>query len=423
MQYSMAATVKAMKIQEVILKAVSKEILWIDAADIIGVSYRTMKRWKEKYQTQGYDGIFDRRMRSPSPKRAPFSEVETILGLYRDKYMSFNVTHFHEHLREDHNIRRGYTFVKTLLQTAGLVAKTKVRGKHRKRRPRKPLIGMMCHLDGSPHPWIPALPDQYFDLLVLLDDANTEIYDMELVDEEGTLECMRLLRDTIAKRGIFCSLYTDRAGHFFVTPKAGGKVNENNLTQIGRALTELGIQPIPSYSPQGRGRGERMNETLQGRLPNEFRLHGIKTKEAANQFLREVYIQKFNKRFKVKPTESGSAFLPVPMHLNLDLIFCVKEPRVVGADNTVSWKRLTLQIDKSPLRVSFAKCRVMVNEHIDGSLSLTFGPHVIGRFDAEGKALSIHPADSKIASPGTFKRREIESFSQKEPLGLVLEAA
>ena len=387
MQYSMAATVRAMKIQEVILKAVSKEILWIDAADIIGVSYRTMKRWKERYQTHGYDGIFDRRRRRPSPKRVPLNELETILGLYRDKYMGFNVTHFHEHLREDHGIRRGYTFVKTALQTAGLVAKTKVRGKHRKRRPRKPLVGMMLHLDGSPHPWIPDLPDQFFDLIVLMDDANTEIYDMELFDEEGTLECMSALKTCVEKHGIFCSLYTDRAGHFFFTPKAGEKVNENNLTQIGRALAELGITPIPSYSPQARGRGERMNETLQGRLPNEFRLHGIKTKEDANRFLKEVYMPRHNKRFKVKPEQGGSAFLPLPPHVDLDLIFCVKEPRVVNPDNTVSFNRLTLQIDKSPLRVSFTKCRVMVHQHIDSTFSITYGPHVIGHYDAEGQSL------------------------------------
>jgi len=180
MQYSTVAMVKAMKIQEVILKAVSGQILWIEAADIIGVSYRTMKRWKIRYEQNGYDGIFDRRMKKPSPKRIPLHEVQTILTLYREKYMGFNITHFHEKL-PDHGIHRGYTFVKTALQTAGLVEKTKVRGKHRKRRPRKPLIGMMLHLDGSPHEWIPDLPGQFFDLLVLMDDATNEIYDMILV--------------------------------------------------------------------------------------------------------------------------------------------------------------------------------------------------------------------------------------------------
>lgn len=423
MQYSMAATVRAMKIQEVILKAVSKEILWIDAADIIGVSYRTMKRWKERYQKHGYDGIFDRRAKRPSPKRVPLNELETILSLYRDKYMGFNVTHFWEHLRESHGIKRGYTFVKCALQTAGLVAKTKVRGKHRRRRPRKPLVGMMLHLDGSPHPWIPDLPDTFFDLLVLMDDADSKIYDMELFDEEGTMECMSAIKNCVEKYGIFCSLYTDRAGHFFFTPTAGGKVNENNLTQVGRALTELGIVPIPAYSPQARGRGERMNETLQGRLPNEFKLHGIKTKEDANRFLKEVYMPRHNKRFTVKPEQEGSAFLPVAPHVDLDLIFCVKEPRVVGQDNTVSFNRRILQIDKSPLRISFAKCRVMVHEHINGSLSITFGPHVVGRYDAHGKTLPIHSNPPRIVAPEVFKRKKIESSDLKEPVGMVLEAA
>ena len=386
-QYSMPATVKAMKIQEVILKAASKQILWTEAADIIGVSYRTMKRWKVRYEENGYDGIFDRRMRRPSPKRAPFKEVERILSLYRENYKGFNVTHFHEKLQDHHRIRRGYTFVKALLQTAGLVEKSKTCGKHRKRRPRKPLVGMMLHLDGSTHEWIPDLPGVFFDLLVLMDDATGEIYEMELVDEEGTLSCMRLLKNCIAKHGIFCSLYSDRAAHFFLTPKAGGPVQEGHLTQIGRALTELGIRPIPAYSPQARGRGERINATLQDRLCNEFRLHGIKTKEAANLFLKQTFIRQFNQRFAVKAGQSGSAFVPLQPHLDLDLIFSIKEERTVGHDNTLAFERLILQIEPSHLRVSFAKCRVMVHQHLNQTLSITFGPHLLGHYDAQGKPL------------------------------------
>ena len=387
MQYSMTATVKAMKIQEVILKAVSKQILWTEAADIIGVSYRTMKRWKVRYEIHGYDGIFDRRMRGPSPKRVPFGELRKILDLYRTTYHGFNVTHFHEKLRDHHGITRGYTFVKCALQTAGLVERSPVRGKHRKRRPRKPLIGMMLHLDGSTHEWIPDLPGAFFDLLVLMDDATGEIYEMELVDEEGTVTCMKLLRGCVAHHGIFCSLYSDRATHFFLTPKAGGPVQEGHLTRIGRALTDLGIRPIPAYSPEARGRGERINETLQGRLCNEFRLHGIKTKEAANQFLKDTYIRQFNKRFAVKPEQPGSAFVPVQDHVDLDLIFSIKEERTVGHDNTVTFERLILQIEPSHLRVSFAKCRVMVHQHLDQTLSITYGPHLLGRYDPQGKLL------------------------------------
>jgi len=383
----MTATVKAMKIQEVILKAVSRQIHWTEAADIIGVSYRTMKRWKARYEEHGYDGIFDRRMKTPSPKRVPFQELQTILSLYRTTYRDFNVTHFHEKLRAHHGITRGYTFVKKTLQTAGLVEKSPARGKHRKRRPRKPLVGMMLHLDGSTHEWIPDLAGVFFDLLVLMDDATGEIYEMLLVDEESTLTCMLLLRDCIAARGIFCSLYSDRAGHFFFTPKAGGKVLEGHLTQIGRALTDLGIRPIPAYSPQARGRGERINETLQGRLPNEFRLHGIKTKEAANLFLKQTFIRQFNQRFAVKAEQPGSAFVPVQSHINLDLIFSIKEERTVGHDNTVAFERLIFQIEPSHLRVSFAKCRVLVHQHLDRTFSITFGPHLLGRYDAQGKLL------------------------------------
>lgn len=387
-QYSMTATVKAMKIQEVILRAASKQILWTEAADIIGVSYRTMKRWKVRYEINGYDGIFDRRMKRPSPKRAPFQEVQTILELYRNTYQGFNVTHFHEKLQEHHGIDRGYTFVKTLLQTAGLVEKSRSRGKHRRRRPRRPLVGMMLHLDGSPHEWIPHLPGQFFDLLVLMDDATNEIYEILLADEEDTLGCMTLLKDCIAQHGIFCSLYSDRASHFFFTPKAGDKVLEGHLTQIGRALRDLGVKMIPSYSPQARGRSERMNETLQGRIPNELRLHGIKTKDQANRFLKEVFVKKFNQRFKVKPEQPGSAFVPLPAHFDLDRIFSIQAERTVGYDNTVSFQRFTLQIEPSELRVSFAKCRVTVHQHLDQTLSITFGPHLLGRYDSQGHLLT-----------------------------------
>jgi len=386
MQYSIAAMVKAMKIQEVILKAVSGQILWIDAADIIGVSYRTMKRWKVRYEQFGYDGIFDRRMKKPSPKRVPLKEAQTILTLYSEKYMDFNIAHFCDKLPA-HEIKRSYTFIKTLLQTAGLAKKAPKKGKHRRKRPRKSLADMMLHLDGSPHEWISALPGQFLDLLVLMDDATSEIYNIMLVPEEDTLSCMSLLKSCIEKHGIFCSLYSDRASHFFLTPKAGQPVKENHFTQIGRALNELGVTMIPSYSPQGRGRSERENRTLQGRVPNEFRLHGIKTIEEANRFLKEQYVKEHNNRFAVLPEQSGSAFIPVAKHVNLKLIFSIKEQRVVNPDNTVSFQRHTLQIDASVLRTSFAKCRVNVHLHIDNTISITFGPHIIGRYNSLGETI------------------------------------
>lgn len=385
--YTQKGVIKAMKIQEVILRAMSKQILWSEAAEIIGVSYRTMKRWKIKYKEHGYDGVFDKRTKQPSPKRVPLKEVEEMLCLYREKYWDFNTKHFYEHLVEDHGITRSYTFVKTALQGAGLVAKEKTRGKHRKKRPRRPLPGMMLHLDGSPYEWLPDLPGQMFDLLVLMDDAHNEVYGMKLVPEEDTLGCMELIKDCIASKGLFCSLYTDRASHFFWTPVAGGKVQEGHLTQIGRALKECNIEPIPSYSPQGRGRSERMNGTLQGRLPFEIRLKGIKTLKEANQYLKDFYIPYHNKRFKVKAGQPGSAFVPIASHIDLERIFSIQEPRVVNHDNTVHFKNMILQIEPSQMRVSFAKCRVLVHEHTDQTLSISYGPHILGSFDAQGKAL------------------------------------
>jgi len=198
---------------------------------------------------------------------------------------------------------------------------------------------------------------------------------------------MTLLKDCVAKRGIFCSLYSDRASHFFLTPKAGEKVLEGHLTQIGRALRDLGVKMIPSYSPQARGRSERMNETLQGRIPNELRLHGIKTKDAANRFLKEVYLKEHNRRFKVKPEQPSSAFVPVSAHIDLDRIFSIQAERVVNHDNTVSFQRLVLQIEPSRLRVSFARCRITVHQHLDQTLSITYGPHVLGRYDSDGTLL------------------------------------
>lgn len=389
MQYSMAAMVKAMKIQEIILRATSNQITWVDAAHIIGVSYRTMKRWKQRYQKFGYDGIFDRRAKRPSPKRIPLEKLQTILGLYRTTYRDFNVIHFHEKLRQEHKISISYTFVKTALQTAGLVEKSPKRGRHRIKRLRKQLVGLMLHLDGSTHEWIPDLPGQFFDLIVLLDDATGEIYEMILVPEEDMASCMTVLRDCIEKHGIFSSLYSDRASHFFLTPKAGQPVRENHFTQLGRALHELGITMIPAYSPQARGRSERMNQTLQGRLPNELRLRGIKTLEEANRFLKNVYTQTHNKNFAVKPAQNQSAFIPLQPHIDLDMIFSVKEPRTVAPDNTVQFQNLCLQISKSPLRISFAKCRVMVHLHLDQTLTIIFGPHILGRYDAAGKPLIV----------------------------------
>jgi transposase len=378
--YPESALERAMKIQEAILRAMAKKITWGQAAEIIGISDRQMRRWYERYREFGYDGLFDRRLQRPSPKRVPVETVEQVLGLYREKYFELNVRHFAEKLREQHHIRLSYTWIKSALQGAGLVKKGRSRGVHRRRRARRPLPGMLLHLDGSRHRWFQD--DRWYDLLVVL-DATSEVYYAQLVEQESTRTVMAALREVVERKGVFCALYSDRASHFFVTPHAGGKVDAERLTQVGRALKELGIQMIPAYSPQARGRSERNFGTWQGRLPQEMRLKGITTVEAANQFLRQEYMTEFNRRFGVPPAQAGSAFLPCRGR-ELDFIFSIRHERTVARDNTVELGERRLQIEPVGWRGSLACCRVLVHEHLDGTLSVSYGPHLVGRYNAQG---------------------------------------
>jgi transposase len=384
--YSKAAVERAMKVQEVILRAMAKKITWWQAAEIIGISDRQMRRWHERLEEFGYEGLFDRRRGQPSPKRVPLATVEQVLGLYRDRYFDLNVQHFHEKLEAQHGIELSYTWVKQALQGAGLVARGRKRGVHRKRRERRPLPGMLLHIDGSRHRWFQD--ERWYDLIVILDDASSEIYYAQLVEEESTATVMAGLREVMERKGLFCALYSDRGSHFWLTPKVGGKVDPHRLTQVGRALRELGVQMIPAYSPQARGRSERSFGTWQGRLPQELRLHAITTVDEANRFLREEYIGEFNRRFQVAPAQRGSAFVACPRSKELDLIFALQFERTVNRDNTVSFQNLALQIERVPWRGTLAGCNVLVHQHLDGTISLTHGPHRLGRYNPQGVALT-----------------------------------
>jgi transposase len=379
--YPRAAVERMMKIQEVILRAMAKKITWWQAAEIIGMSDRQMRRLHWRYREHGYDGLLDRRVGKPSPKRVPLAVAEQVLGLYREKYFDLNVRHFHEKLREKHQIGLSYTWVKKALQGAGLVRRERQRGVHRRRRERRPLPGMLLHIDGSRHRWFQD--DRWYDLLVILDDATSEIYYAQLVEEESTMTVLRALREVIEQQGIFCALYSDRASHFFWTPRAGGKVDAERATQVGRALQELNIRMIPAYSPQARGRSERGFGTWQGRLPQELRLQEIGTLEEANQFLRERYRAEFNQRFQVAALQSGSAFLPC-RRKDLDEVFSVQQQRVVNRDNTVVVGGIVFQIEPTRWRGTLAGCAVTVCEHLDQMWSIRYGPHVVGRYTAQG---------------------------------------
>jgi transposase len=378
-QIPAAETERMMKAQEVILKAAAGKLKWWEAAEIMGVTDRTMRRWRERLNEHGYSGLWDYRKRSPSPKRVPMQTVEEVLHLYREKYFDFNVQHFHEKLRELHGIELSYTWVKTALQTAGLVKRRKKPGSHRKRRPRRPLPGMMLHIDGSEHRWFGD--ERYYELIVVLDDATSEIYYAQLVEAESTRTVMAALREVVETRGLFCSLYSDRAEHFFVTSKHGERVDTSRSTQVGRALQGLGVKMIAAYSPQARGRSERNFGTWQGRLPQELRVRGINDLAQANDFLRNEYISEFNGRFTVTPAQKGSAFVRVRRR-DLDWIFSVQHERTVNNDNTIALENRLFQLDKTRWRNTLAGQTVVVHEHLDGRMSIRYGPHVIAQYAA-----------------------------------------
>jgi transposase len=375
---------RMMKLQDVLLKAMAKKITWWTAAEIIGVSDRTMRRWRERLEQDGYSGLADRRKGKASTRRVPVKTVEQVLGLYRDRYHDLNVRHFHEKLREEHGIELSYTWVYQALVGAGLVQKRRRRAPHRRRRERRPLPGMLLHIDGSKHRWLND--DRWYDLLVILDDATSKIYYAQLVEEESTRTVMAALREVIEREGVFCALYSDRGRHFFVTPKAGEKVDKQRVTQVGRALRELGVQMIPAYSPQARGRSERNFGTWQGRLPQELRLAGIGNVEQANRFLRERYISKFNAKFAVPAAQKGTAFRRCSRK-DLDWVFTVQSERVVAKDNTVAIADRHWQLDKTRFRHTLAGCTVTIHQHLDATVSIRFGPHMVGRFDAQGRPL------------------------------------
>ncbi len=356
----------------------------LEAGELLGMSERQFRRYRDRFEEDGLEGLVDRRLGKPSPKRVPARERDRMLELYREAYRGWNVKHFHEHLRRDHGFRWGYTWVKTQLHTAGLVERAKRRGAHRRKRERKPFEGMMLHQDGSRACWLAGEPP--FDLIVTMDDATSTIYSAFLVEEEGTASSFRALLEVFTAHGLPSSLYTDRGSHYFYTPQADGPVDKQHLTQVGRALKQLGIEHIPAYSPEARGRSERMFGTLQDRLIKELALAGIADITAANQFIREVYLPQHNSRFAKPAALADSAFVAADPAL-LAEILCLEEERIVARDNTVVYGRRRLQLPANPSRAHYVKATVKVREYPDGTLAVFHGPRRLARYDAAGQAL------------------------------------
>jgi transposase len=376
--------IRRMRFADVLGRTERSELSQMEAAELLGISERTFRRWRDRQQEMGEAGLADRRL-APSLRRALVSEIERMLGLYRDLYRGFTVKHFHEQLGKRHNYTLGYTVTKLHLHRAGLVQAATKRSAHRKKRPRRPMVGMLLHQDASTHAWLPGNPGKH-DLVVTMEDATSAIYSAFLVDQEGTASSLRGVRDVVAKHGLFCSLYTDRGSHYFFTPEGGGKVSKTVLTQFGRALKQLGVEHIAAYSPQARGRSERAFETLQDRLPKELKLAGIDTVEAANRWLSDVYIAEYNQRFAIAAEQEGSAFVADAMEAWREIL-CIQEERTVGNDNTVKWERRSLQLPPSRLRPHFVKATVRVHEYPDGQLAVYWGPHRLADYAADGSLI------------------------------------
>jgi transposase len=373
--------IRRMRFFDVLGRTERSELSQIEAAEMLGISERTFRRWRDRHRDEGPCGLSDRRL-EPSPRRAPVAEIERMLGLYRDLYRGFTVKHFHEHLGRRHGYTLGYTVTKLHLHRAGLVTPARCRSAHRKKRPRRPMVGMMLHQDASTHAWLPGDASKH-DLVVTMDDATSAIYSAFLVAQEGTASSLRGVREVVAAHGLFCSLYTDRGSHYFETPAAGARVSKTVLTQFGRALKQLGIEHIAAYSPQARGRSERVFSTLQDRLPKELALARIGTVVAANAWLRDVYIPEHNKRFAIGAEQTGSAFA-IDKDGVWREILCVQEERRVGNDNTVKWRRSILQLPPSRLRPHFVKTTVRVHEYPDGRLAVFWGPHRLADYEPHG---------------------------------------
>jgi Helix-turn-helix domain len=387
MAYPLAAMERAMTVRDVILQALAGKVSWIQAAEILGRSPRSIRRLRLKLERYGFDELYDRRRRTPSPKRAPVAEVQRVLALYRERYQGFNVRHFHQIARREHAVRFCYAFVKKALQGAGLVAKHRPRGRHRRRREPRPCFGELLHLDGSRHQWLALVPEQWLTMLVVVDDATKQLLYAQLwPGGESVAAVMTALRTVLQRYGLPMALYTDRAHWAVHTPVAGAGPDRTRLTQVGRALARLGIEHILGYSPQARGRSERANRTLQGRLVNELRAAGITTVALANRYLREHFLPIFNAEFARTPAEPTSAFIPLG-RVDLEQILCVEHERVVGRDNVVTADQVPLQLAKQPGRRTCAGLRVVVRRHLDGHHSVWYGTRCLGRYGPRGQAL------------------------------------
>lgn len=367
-----------MKVSEVIRKAISKEIRWFEAAEILGISDRQMRRWKLRYEASGVDGLADvRRGKSPKNRIAP-EIAQRVIELYKTSYSDFNVTHFHEQL-EEHGIRVSYAWTKRLLVDTGCVARGRKRKAYRRRREREPMRGMLVHLDGSKHAWFEGEDGSLQDLLAYVDDATGDILAAIFVPEESTRTVLALLGVVLREHGAFARLYTDRASHFVVTTKAEEGPDRTRKTQVERVLDELGVELVCAYSPQARGRSERLWRTLQGRLPQELRRAKARTYEAANAYLQTKFLPAYRRKFLVAPTVEESAFVPVSRK-DIERVLALRFDRTVGMDHTIRFQNQLLQLEKPKGTCPLQRRKVELRVSLDGQIAVYLGTRLLQTF-------------------------------------------
>lgn len=355
-----------------------------EAASLLGVSERTFRRYLCRYEENGVEGLIDQRLEQVSHRKAPVDEVLRVTEQYRSRHGGWSAKHFYAWYRRDGGAR-SYTWVKSQLQEANLVTRAKAQGAHRKRRDRSPWPGLMIHQDGSTHEWVPG---HRWDLIVTMDDATNEHYSMFFVEQEGTVSSLRGVGDVIKSRGLFSRFYSDRGSHYWRTPEAGGKVDKKHPTQFGQVMQRLGIEMIAAYSPEARGRSERMFRTHQDRLPRELALAEIADMAAANRYLVEHYQAAFNAEFMQPAMEEGSAFVDW-IGGPLEDILCERFERTVGNDNCVSFEGLKLQIPADRHRCHYVKAKVAVLRRIDGSLAILHGPRKLAEYGPDGQVRQV----------------------------------
>ena len=363
-----------------------RELSESEAGELLGRSERSFRRYKGLYEEGGLEALRDGRLGRPSSNATPQGLIDSILALYRRDHLGWNAKHFHEHVVKHHNFTLSYSLLKSRLQDAGLVRVKPQKGGHRRKRERKPCAGMMLHQDGSRAEWLEGQPA--LDLIVTMDDATSEIYSAFLVDEEGTLSTLRGCLEVFSAHGVPASLYTDRGSHYFTTPEAGGEVDKAHKTQVGRALDRLGVAHIPAYSPQARGRSERVFGTLQDRLIKELKHAGIRDVATANRWIWEVYMPDHNARFGHAPALPEDGFVKVDRERLVETLV-IEEERTVGRDNTIAWSGRRLQIPESPLRRHYVGAKVKVHVYPEGTLGVLHGPRVIARFTALGEPIEV----------------------------------